>query len=328
MRKLFMFVFGSIILIMHSSLHSQSYSVSVSNEPFTFLENGIAAVTKEWSDPAFTIPIGFKFHFFDDAVDSLYSLDFFAGTYFTTKSDLGSVNLLLALNADLIDRGYFADTSLSPITYKTEGIPGQRVFTLEFRNAGFTYGETNNDTLIDFINLQLTIHEGSSTIDVHIGPYSVDNVELDFDGFSGPTIGLAEDFDFINDTIHGELILLAGDPLTPEIITENTPSTLEWPIPENTVYTFSHNPTRTKEINSIESNLFYYPNPTSGIVTLSSDVYDKIISPVYVINLLGEIIRKDYTTDRVELENLPAGIYTLSFQTPSNNVLQRILLMR
>ncbi len=311
-----------------SILYCQSYSVSVSNEPFTFLENGIPAVTKEWADPAFTIPIGFKFHFFDDAVDSLYSFDFFAGTYFTTKSDLGSVNLLLALSADLIDRGYFADTSLSPITYKTEGAPGNRVFTLEFRNAGFTYGETNNDTLIDFINLQLKIHEGSSAIDIHIGPYSVGNVTLDFDGFSGPTIGLAEDFDFINDTIHGELLLLTGDPLTPEIITENTFSNLEWPIPENTLYAFSHNPTRTKEINSTESNLFYYPNPTSGNVTLSSVVTDKIVSPVYVMNSLGEIVQKVYTTDRIELENLPAGIYALKFQTLYHDVLQRILLIR
>jgi hypothetical protein len=328
MKKLFMFVFGSIILIMQSNLHSQSYSVSVSNEPFTFLENGTAAVTREWADPEFTIPIGFQFHFFDEAVDSLYSHDFFAGAYFVTKPDLESVNLILALNADLIDRGYFADTSLSPITYQTEGAPGQRVFTLEFRNAGFTYGETNNDTLIDFINLQIKIHEGTSAIDVHIGPHSVNDVALDFADFPGPSIGLVEDFDFINDTVHGEVIILAGDPLKPDINTGYSLSNLDWPIPENTLYTFTHNTTSIKENNSIEPVLFYYPNPTFDNVILRLGTSEKIISPVYILNSLGEIAGKDYSPDIIELKDLPSGIYQLCFQTSDRHVSQRISLLR
>ncbi len=328
MKKLFMFVFGGMILFMQSNLYSQSYSVSVSNEPFTFLENGTPAVTREWADPEFTIPIGFKFHFFDEAVDSLYSMDFFAGAYFTTKPDLGAVNMILALNADLIDRGYYADTSLSPITYQTEGIPGQRVFTLEFRNAGFTYGETNIDTLIDFINLQIKIHEGTSAIDIHIGPHSVNNVALDFADFAGPSIGLVENFDFINDTIHGELIILAGDPLKPDIITGYSLSNLDWPIPENTLYTFTHNATSVEENNSTEPVSLYYPNPTSGNVALRSGISEKIISPVYILNSLGEIVGRDYTSDVIELKDLPGGIYQLCFQTSDRHVFQRISLLR
>lgn len=327
MKNLFFFVFSCLFTV-HDHLNSQSYSVSVSNEPFAFLENGIPAVTDSWSDPDFTIPIGFRIHFFDDAVDSLYSLNFFAGTYFTTKSDLGEVNLILALSADLIDRGYYADTSLSPITYKTEGVPGNRVFTLEFRNAGFTYGDMSNDTFTDFINLQLKIHEGSSVIDIHLGPYSVNNVELDFDGFTGPSIGLAENFDFINDTIHGELLLLAGDPLTPDIITEFTLSSLDWPIPENTLYTFSHIPTGLEDNNSINQGLFYYPNPSSGNISLCSTLNENIIPPVYVFNTMGQLVSNQLTTDILDLQNLPTGVYQLFFKTPNRNISQRISIVK
>lgn len=328
MKNLLFWVTISINILVPDLVIGQSYNVSVSNEPFVFLENADSAVTQTWYDPEFIIPIGFSVQFFQDVVDSLYSLDFFAGSYFGTNPDLSAMNIMLAFSTDLLDRGVELDTLLSPILYKTEGASGHEIFTLEFRNAGFTNGEIKNGIYTDFINFQLRIYEESNNIEVHIGPYSVENPGLDFEGFSGPSIGLAEDFDFINDTVHGELFLLAGDPLMPSIITSNMPLTLVWPIPENTVYTFSYLPTSLNE-NDLQINKpLYFPNPSSGSVSLHGDNSINITSPVYIYDSNGILVRKDNSIDKVELDGLPCGIYALCFQTSSGNIAQRISLIR
>ena len=50
---------------MFTPIHAQSYQLTVTNEPFVFLEKGQLAVEEAWDSPEFQIPIGFDFDFFD-----------------------------------------------------------------------------------------------------------------------------------------------------------------------------------------------------------------------------------------------------------------------
>jgi hypothetical protein len=327
MKKILIQTLIAFVLLLPGLCFSQSYDVSVTNEPFEFLQNGTPAVTETWDDPAFTAPLGFTFDLFGDPVSVLYSQDFFAGGFFSTSLQ-AVTDVIIALNTDLIDRGHENNMFLSPITYKTEGTTGHRVFTLEFKNTGFYSGEIANDIYTDFINVQLRIYEENDNIQVHIGPYSLTNPGLDFEGFSGPVIGLVNDFDFENDTILGEILVLAGDPLHPDIITDFTPATLIWPIPENTVYTFSPISTGTKETTQTKSSQFYFPNPSTGSVSLFPGNSEKIMSPVFIFNSVGELVRKDIQTEVVELSDLPGGVYELKFQTSDGGIVQRIVLLK
>jgi hypothetical protein len=317
-----------LVLVFNSDLFGQTYSLTVTNEPYDSLTNGTLLDTSAWSDPSFAVPVGFKFHYFDEYTDSLYSLDFFGGGYVGSNLNLESMNLIMPISSDLIDRGYESSTRLSPILSKTEGPEGHRIFTLEFRNAGFNSGELNNGIYTDYINVQLKIYEENDQIDVHIGPYFINNPYLDFDGLTGPTIGLIQGFDFINETILGEIFLLAEDPLSPTILTEISPLNLEWPIPENTKYTFSRLQSSI-EINSQSPMIKYYsPNPTSGVVFAYPEDLAHIVSPVRIFNILGSLELTDNTPENIDLGNLPNGMYELSFQTAFGNCVQRISLLR
>jgi hypothetical protein len=238
------------------------------------------------------------------------------------------MDLILAFSTDIIDRGYEIDSSLSPILYKTEGVVGHRVFTLEFRNAGFNGGDNNNGIYTDYINFQLKIYEENSNISVHIGPYFTSNPGLDFEGFSGPSIGLIQGYDFVNDTILGEIFILAGNPLNPDIINDLTPLNLQWPIPEMTLYTFYRNPADIVKVEPPTFINYFYPNPTSGKLFLSPEMLKNIISPIKIFDSIGILVRTDYDLEVLDLNNLSTGFYELYFQTNLGNVIQRISIMR
>ena len=309
-------------------IQSQSYHLAVSSEPYHDLVGGIALIDSTWDDPAFIVPLGFNFEFFGETTTNLYSSDPFVGGIFFTNLDINALNLIFAFSADLIDRGYDIGTILSPISFKTEGAPGTRTTTVQFKDAGFFSGVTEGGTYVDFINFQLKIYEGSGDIEMHIGPYSIDSPDLDFDGSPGPIVGLIQGFDLENITVSGEVELLNGNALTPDIITSFTDSYLTWPIPQNTVYRFSKTSTAVHDVTMLEPVPFYYPNPSTGFVTLNPALKDKITSDVNVINAQGMVVKTDNKPERIDLDGLSPGIYVLKFQTDSGIVVQKISLIK
>jgi hypothetical protein len=196
---------------------------------------------------------------------------------------------------------------------------------VEYKNAGFFSGTTENGTYVDFINFQLKIFEGSGDIEMHMGPYSLENPQVDFDGNPGPIMGFVQGLDLANFTANGEVELLDGSPLKPAIITSFTDSYITWPIPENTVYRFSTSSTGIHDENTIKQIAFYHPNPSTEFVTLIPGLSNKITSNVSVINAEGVVVKTEKNPERIELDGLPAGIYVLKFQTDSGMIVQRIL---
>ncbi len=324
------FIFSAIFFLAgYNKSIAQTYKVEVLQRPYKDLVDGQNLVTAPWEGLEFEVPLGFSLNLFKDTIQSLHSLENFAGGFVISDLNLEATNLILAFGPDLIDRGYDLDTLLSPITYTTAGTPGNQIFTLEFENAGFYYGETQDTLYTDFINYQLIIYEASGDIEMHIGPYSIANPGLDFEGFAGPSIGLMEDFDFINEGINGEICLISGDPLAPEIITSVTffIEPLIWPIPENTVYRFYRQTSKVDELSKVDAVNYYSPSPASGNIRLQSRCAGQVVGSVSVINSTGQTVTVDSETSIIEMEGLPEGIYQLYFTTENGPAVQRILLM-
>ena len=314
-------------MVISTPLHAQTYQVAVSQRPYVNLTGGQSLVNGVWSSLDFEVPLGFSLNFFNEDIQSLYSADFYGGGYVTSSLNFSETNVLLMFSAYILDRGLEADSAISPVTYKTEGSAGNRIFTLEFENVGFGFGETDNGVYTDYINYQLKIYEAHGDIEVHIGPYQIDSPELDFEGHAGPSIGLVEAFDFNAGQPNGEICLLDGNPTAPAVITNSIAAELNWPIPPNTVYKFYREPSRVNEPGIDYSVNYYTPNPASGNIRLQSQWEGKIVGPVTVINSSGMIVSKDIDADVIEMEGLPGGVYQLFFETSEGYAGQRILVV-
>ena len=98
------------------------------------------AVEGPWNIAEFELPIGFDFEFFDFTSDHIYSyFNSFGGVY-ELNLDEDHLYVLIPFYASLIDRAYQQDSALSPINFKTVGLPGKQVLTLEFIEAGLFVG--------------------------------------------------------------------------------------------------------------------------------------------------------------------------------------------
>ena len=316
------------IMAMAMPVGGQTYQVAVSQRPYEDLVGGQSLVNGAWADPEFAVPLGFSFPLFNETIETLYAADFYGGGYVSSNLNFSGTSLILMFTAYVIDRGFAFDSAISPITYKTTGGPGERVFTLEFKNAGFGFGDSEDGVYTEYINYQLTLHEATGDIEMHIGPYAVDNPALVFEGNAGPGIGLVEGFDFNNGVVNGELCLLDGNPNSPDIITTYVPAALNWPIPVNTVYRFyREEPSRVNDLKVDYAVNYYTPNPASGNIRLQSQWEGKIVGLVTVMNASGMIVAKDTDAEVIEMDGMPAGIYQLYFETPEGFSGQRILLL-
>lgn len=309
-------------------IHAQTYQVTVSNEPFIFLENAEDAVHESWVIPEFDVPIGFDFEFFDLTANRFYSLPNSVGGVFELNPDTDHLYELIPFYASMIDRGYAQDSALSPIRYKTEGPEGQKVFTLELKEAGLFYGPESEDyILLDHISFQIKLYEASGDIEFHYGPYSItESPEIIFDPFPGPIVGLLADANWDADYI-GETILLEGNPLYPNIVTDSVYH-LDWPIPENTVYRFSRMGTSLENKEGSNSTSIIYPNPTSGTIHLNHDIAHEVQYPIVIVDITGKTIDQWDSEDDMSAEHLSAGTYYVFVQTEERVITETLVVMR
>ena len=278
--------------------------------------------------PIFQVPLGFDFDFFDITSNQLYASDNSLGGFTTLNQDEEHLYMLVQFYASLIDRGYAQDSALSPIYYKTEGLEGERVFTLEYDSAGLFYGlEDTNSIILDYINLQVRLYEGSGDIEFHIGPYSItEDPEIIFDPYPGPIIGITADVNNIFGGDFGELILLSGDPLNPTVVTDSI-ANLTWPIPENTVYRFSKMGTSDGDHLSDSKQPLLFPNPTSGVIHLDGNISKDVIYPIIVMDVLGKPVSLWNTEAEISATDLAAGSYFVIVHAENKVVTEKLVVL-
>ncbi|MGB3078644.1 MAG: hypothetical protein WBB31_06160, partial [Saprospiraceae bacterium] len=247
MKILYSIVTVLILMAEMQSAYGQTYHFSATSKPYVEITNGTALVTDTWDDPELVIPIGFNFQYYGTTMTTLYLPSTFTLITLIDDPSADIIGNIVLFGADLIDRGYISGTSLSPISYKTDGNAGHRVLTVQWKNAGFLGDLSNFGFSTDFINFQLKLYEEDGNIEFAYGPSTVTHPTEDY-GANGPIIGLLESLDYINDINLGEIILLAGNPSNPTIVNAYQETHLNGSIPSGTSYIFSRNTTAVKDI--------------------------------------------------------------------------------
>ncbi|MBK9256293.1 MAG: hypothetical protein IPM42_12465 [Saprospiraceae bacterium] len=129
------------------SLTIMSFSISLSAQenikvetfqrPYVPLENGVNLTEgQSWNDPDIVLPLALRSEFFNSDTNTyIYSLGEGAEVLLLTQQD--EIKWFAAVNFDLMDRGYYDFTNLSPISAGISGVAGDRILKLEWANAGF-----------------------------------------------------------------------------------------------------------------------------------------------------------------------------------------------
>lgn len=313
-------------ILFGGQLKAQTYTLTVTTQEYQPLQGGQSLVNDIWDDPSFTIPLGFHFMFFNEDVQSWVLDPSFTFANLAAPPVDDQFSLLIPLGADLIDRGYLDSVHLSPIRYKVTGSTGQRVMTVEWSNAGYYQDLMINGVSTDYVNLQVRCYESNGDIEFHFGPNAVSDPALDFSGFPGPIVGMAEQYDPALDQVSGEVLLLSGDPTDPAVQTDYQNYTLGGPPPENTLYRFSRTPTGLFHMAEIASTPLFGPNPTAGNLQLLPAAQQETILQVDVIDLQGKSVLTLQGHQDITLNGLPAGVYELRVMTGSGIRWQRISL--
>lgn len=151
-----------------------------------------------WDDNDFSAPIGFMFHMFQDSSTMIYndediSLGCQLSLHPIQPTDDTFYSVIMPLGSDLIDRGYNGTSSLSPISYKTDGVAPNRIFKMQWMSAGFYEPVTAGGSNVDSIDFQLWLYEGSDIIETRFGTMNLTAPELDlWQSADGPFIGIAD----------------------------------------------------------------------------------------------------------------------------------------
>ena len=327
-------VYFCFILIYGSALFAQDpyYFLSIEEEAYIPLEEGTSlTLGSPWDDPDYTMSIGFEFDYFGKPVTHLNLGEEFLGGILSADGEADTAHLFIVYGSDLIDRGIGTSNGQSEILFSVDGDPGNRIFKLEWQNAGFYNELVDFGVNESFINLQFWLFEASQAIEIHFGPSQINPNYFPHDGFPGPLIALVENFRYNSGNIevmHG----LFGDPTDPDLVAVGMDGLdtlnyfLEGHPPSGTVYRF----------NSILSSVGNAPEPlgvqvfptaTQGLVQLIVAKKNHDQGEVWVFNTVGQVVQKMPlvgTHQQLDLAALPAGLYLLQVRVGNSIHTERV----
>lgn len=258
------------------------YTLTIFEDDYAALDDATLVTGSEpWDDPEATIPIGFDFLFFGQAIDHL-NLSLGTGGLLTTPADASGFDALIVYGSDIIDIGWNDTTSVSTIAYDVIGNSPNRIFILDWNNVGFYYEVESEGTTSNRVNFQLWLYEGTYDIEIRFGNNTIKSPLLVHD-FGSPFIGFIENIDPYTDNLDA-IWYLTGDPETATVgMTDNFDNLyytefLSNDPPSGIVYHFDSGLVDVEETEELEAQV--YPTVVDQIVTLSTpvQVYYELIS--------------------------------------------------
>jgi Secretion system C-terminal sorting domain len=296
-------------------LSAQTYSLDASIGTYSDLVGATSLNKGEvWDDPDYEIPFGFTFDLFGKTLTNIYIDDFGLGAYLThTSVDTGVKPLIIAYGADIIDRGFDVDHSVSEISYMTVGSSGSKILKIEWKNFGF-WGDLDDDGVtVDSANLQIWFYEGTNTIEMRFGPNAVTQPNIDYEGLPGPYMGLVEQFDFSSFGLVKGAAFVKGDPSSPTLSNSDTSlAFLNGNVPNGAIYRFYIPRLNSVEDKSIDFQV--YPNPVSNMLFISSREIES--GTVEIRNTTGVTMRKvELTSEPIEVSDLASGLYVVEIES-------------
>lgn len=299
------------------------YNFSVLRDTYLPISNGTSVNNGAlWDDDAYKVPIGFHFKMDDTELDSISLI---APTFFATDT-IGPVNAIWAAACDMYDRGTkTTGTSLSPISYKTQGSPGNRIFKAEIANAGFGNEYYLYQTTDDSIYLQLWLYEESNIVEIRFGPSNVNYYSDYFYSDGHPLIGFVRKLDLDNLNC-AQFYYCKGKASNPTI--DSTTDALNLKagldeIPDNgIVYRFAPKPVSIKDVSNSLKDVRVYPTICNNKLFIdNNNGATEVNYTIYTINgsSYKTSSRKILKHEEVDISDLPPGFYILKLSDNANS---------
>ncbi len=320
MKKAILFSF--LITTLIAGAQEFPYTLSVSTESYSDLENATIISTETWDDPDYMIPLGFEFEFMGSTGSSLYiSPLLYGGALAFTDQQVTVQDLIIVYGSDLIDIGYNEELNLSPISVLTEGEPGQRIAKIEWKTCGFYNEVADQMTSGNRVSFQFWIYEESGDLEIRFGNSSIKQPDLVHDG-GFPYIAFADDLNIFTNTPVGSWFL-EGPVLSPTLNLYTNLNTLG-AVPAlngdpyyGITYRFiKQGSVGITDMASNESQWVAYPNPFSSDISFRyplglTENWTLELKDMSGSTVLKETLRSN--NQHAGLSGLSAGIYFATF---------------
>jgi hypothetical protein len=251
-----------VLSFVSSALIGQNYLLSSFTSAYSDLVGPQVLTTTEWDDPDFLIIPGFPISINGNSYDSLF-LNNLGCTIMGIKNgnELDEIDPVLM---DVIDRGYDTGASQSSISTKIEGLTGNRILKIQWKNVG-SYEEYDLGGNSMSINFQLWLYEQGGFIEVRYGSSNVTDVSVFYEYESGAGVTISED----NYGTGINNVYLMGNTSYPGIT--NQYSHMTGTPQSGQVYRLS--PKASVSINKNETGkLAAYPNPCYDILYIKNSI--------------------------------------------------------
>lgn len=280
-----------------------------------------------WDDPTYEVPLGFSFDVYGNSYDTLYFEVGLGAEYTFKKSFLANpLAFLGAYSADLIDRGEYSGVSQSPIDYKVEGSTGNRIFKLEYTNAGF-YDDLDDDSVsTDFVNFQLWLYESNNNIEIHFGPSNITQPNLCFYTGVGSAHFVSANLDLNNGSISTNTISLSGNPSNPTAAVDSALGFVNGTPADGTIYRFINGGTVSiDELVKENIRLNMFPNPAIDFINLEINKSELISPFVNIYDMNGKLVASPSFSQQIMISELNKGAYFIEAFTKDGKAVGKFI---
>jgi plastocyanin len=73
----------------------------------------------------------------------------------------------------------------------------------------------------------------------------------------------------------------------------------------------------------VQKNIKIYPNPATNCFIIDAN---QSISSVSIYNIAGKFVKKSYQSSKIDVVDLPKGIYILNIETIDDNIVEKIII--
>ena len=332
MKNIYFLLLACILSINPVSAQDLSYFLTIDQENYNDLSNPTELTEVPWDDPELLIPIGFDFELFGDETDSLF-LSGLGGLVLPLADPYaGPLDMIWVYGSDIIDRGYDTNQSLSTISHKTEGNPGNRICKVEWKNVGFYNEWDAGQPMNSFTNFQLWLYEGSNTIEIRFGESNVPNPNNvhDFNGTS--ILGFYENINF-NTYQLDYLWYLSGPENNPEI--EFIQDIYNYNIfgfnsepADGRIYRFTVDQPVSAQEPGLGESIRIYPTLVDQYLQVETDLDNTSRGAISIVNELGQLLYQEALTtgtQHLDLSALPSGNYFVNIQADGRQHSQMVV---
>lgn len=228
-----LFILFSLFIFSSSQAQTFSYFLEIETDTYTDLEEAteLTSIGDFWDDPEYNIPIGFSFDFYGETYTNTQIIGLGLGSWlaFQDPYTVDSINFLIPYFDDLADIETIDSLNQSTISYTTEGLVGERILKIQWKDCGFYEEIFGTGTANNTLSFQLWLFEGTNNIEVRFGPSMLPDSATVHD-YGSPVVGIIEDYSANSDTFEN-FWHLSGSVATPTMLTSDASIFYSYSVP-------------------------------------------------------------------------------------------------